>query len=138
MSEPVNETQLVARIVKTIKAKYPTVYIIKIHGGPMQQPGIPDLLMSVEGMFIGMEVKHPKPGESLEHARSRATPTQRVHIQKIVNSGAMAGVVISVAEALDMIERARQKRAATLECPSCGAATKFGGLCDYCAQTQLI
>ncbi len=59
-----------------------------------------------------MEIKFPHPGESIEHARERATPQQRQQIRRIVNAGGMAGVVTSVEEALDLIHRAFRKRSA--------------------------
>lgn len=73
-------------------------------------PGVPDLLMCVDGLFIGMEVKFPRPGESVEHARARATSQQRQQIRLINNAGGMAGVVTSVAEAVDLVHRAFRKR----------------------------
>jgi hypothetical protein len=67
---------------------------------------VPDLLLCIDGLFIGMEIKFPRPGESVEHAKKRATPQQRNQIRLINNSGGMAGVVTSVAEAMDLIHRA--------------------------------
>jgi hypothetical protein len=104
---------LQTRVVKAIKALKPGAYVFHPVGGPYQMPGIPDLLLSVDGLFIGMELKQPKPGESVEHARSRATPQQRNQIRKINESGGIAGVVTSVEEALDLIHRAKVKHRGT-------------------------
>lgn len=106
MAEPTNETGVVNRIVKAVKKKYPSAWIFKVHGGPMQMVGVPDLLLIVHGRIIGAEVKFQRPGESLEHAKGRASPTQRVQIQKIIRAGGMAGVVTSVEETFDLIDRA--------------------------------
>lgn len=106
----VNETDLVAKIRKAILKIYPNAWIFKVHGNPYQLAGVPDLLVCVAGLLIGMEVKDPKPGESLQHARERATPNQRKQIRDINAAGGMAGVVISVEEALDMVETAFRKR----------------------------
>lgn len=105
-----NEAELVGRITKEIKKAYPTVYLLKIHGSQYQTPGIPDLMMCIFGLLIGIEVKHQKPGESEEHARGRVTPIQRIQIMKINEAGGAAGVALSPEEALDLIERALKKR----------------------------
>lgn len=104
--EPVNETGLTNRIVKAIRQNYPSAWIFKVHGGPMQMSGVPDLLLSVEGLLIGAEVKFPRPGESQDYTRSRATPNQRAKIRDINASGGFARVVISVDETLKLIEDA--------------------------------
>ncbi len=105
-----NETGLVKAIVRAVKKKYPVAWIMKVHGGPMQMAGIPDLLICVGGLLIGAEAKHQKPGESAEHARGRATPLQRNMIHLINTAGGMAGVVLSPEETLDLIARGLEKR----------------------------
>lgn len=105
-----SETALVTKIAKAIHVEHPRAWVFKVHGSPWQESGVPDLIVLVDGLFIGMEVKHVKPGESDQHARERATPKQRMQIGKINQAGGMAGVVISVSEALEMIERARLKQ----------------------------
>lgn len=112
MAEPVNETGLVNKITGQIKKRWPNSWVFKVHGGPMQKTGIPDLLIVIDGLMIGAEVKHQKPRESLEHARNRATPGQRAQIAKINAAGAVAGVVTSVEETFALIEQAFEKRAA--------------------------
>jgi hypothetical protein len=106
MGGPTNETGLVGSIVRAIHQQYPEVWGFKVHGGPMQVVGVPDLIFSVRGLFVAMEVKFQRPGESATHARERATPGQRAQIQKINDSGGIAAVVISKEEALDLIRRA--------------------------------
>lgn len=112
MAEPVNETQLVNAITKRVKKVYPGSWVFKVHGGPMQVTGIPDLLIIVNGLLVAAEVKHQKPGESLAHARDRATPGQRVQIGKINAAGAVAGVVTSADETLALIAQAFKKHEA--------------------------
>jgi hypothetical protein len=106
MAEWKNETALVAAIVKAIKKEWPNAFVFKAHGGPMQEPGIPDLLLCIEGLFIGLEVKHQKRTETPEYARSRTTPLQRIQIHRINEAGGMAAVVLTPEEALDTIHRA--------------------------------
>jgi len=99
-----NETALVKAIVAAIKEKWPDAWVFKVHGGFMQAAGVPDLIVSVHGLFMAFEVKHQKQGESEEHARGRATPLQREVIRLIQKSGAHASVVLSVEETLKNIE----------------------------------
>ncbi|QGZ16788.1 hypothetical protein PBI_DEWDROP_141 [Microbacterium phage Dewdrop] len=106
MAAPTNEAGLVKQIVVAVKKQYPDSWIMKVHGGPMQVAGIPDLLIVVHGLLIGAEVKHQKPRESEEHARGRATPIQRAQIEKLRKAGATADVVLSAQETLALIEQA--------------------------------
>lgn len=89
-----------------IKREYPTAWIVKIAGGPYQRVGIPDLLVSVDGRTVGIEVKAQKPRESAEHARERATPTQRATIAAMKRAGAVAGVAITIDEAVALVSDA--------------------------------
>ncbi len=110
LQPPRNEQQLQTRIWKEIITFYPNAWIFHAVGSPYQTPGIPDLLICIDGLLIGMEIKFPHPGESVEHARARATLQQRRQIRFINLAGGMAGVVTSVEEALDLIRRAFLKR----------------------------
>lgn len=108
--EPRTEAQLQNKIWKRIIADHPSAWIFHPVGGPYQTPGIPDLLVVIKGYFIALELKHPKPGESIDHARSRATSQQRMQIRRINAAGGYACVVCSVDEAVRAIERAFRKR----------------------------
>lgn len=107
---PTNEAGLVTSIVKAVLKRHPTAWIFKVHGGPMQMAGVPDLLFCIDGILIGAEAKFNRPGESLEYTRSRATPGQRLQIQRIIAAGGMAGVVTSIPETFDLIDRALSHR----------------------------
>ena len=100
------ETTLVNQIVKAIRAEHPSAWTLKVHGGGYQTVGVPDLILCVDGLFIGLEVKRPRAGESLDHARGRATPGQLAQIHAIGRAGGRASVVISVDEALAAVESA--------------------------------
>ena len=104
MVAPFTEHGVQEAIRKRVPKKWPGSYLIKTVGGPYQVPGLPDLLGCVGGLFVGLEVKYPKPGESEEHARARATPQQLNQIELINAAGGAAGVVMSVQEALDLIQ----------------------------------
>ena len=102
---PANETGLVAAIRRELNKAYPDHWSIKTHGNPYQDAGLPDLLICVEGLLIGMEVKFLRPGETREHATGRITPQQKNQLQKINEAGGMADMVISTEEALELIVR---------------------------------
>jgi len=100
---PTTEAGLVQAIAKAIHTAYPDSWAFKVVGSPYQVAGIPDCLFCIRGLLIGLEVKHRKPGESREHALARATPQQLVQIMRINRAGGVAGVVLSVHEALELI-----------------------------------
>lgn len=106
MSEPVSEKSLQSRVWKAVIKRWPNAYIIHPVGSPYQEPGINDLLLCVEGLFVSMELKFIHPGESWMHAVERTTVQQRSHIKRVMAAGGMAGTVTSVDEAIDLIERA--------------------------------
>ena len=109
---PTSEAELQRQIWRMIIDRHPTAFIFHPVGGPYQTPGIPDLLICIDGFLIGMELKFPGLTETDDHARARATTQQRKKIKAINAAGGLAGVVISVAEAEDMLDRAERKRAA--------------------------
>lgn len=102
---PTNEAKVVDSIHRAIKKRWPQAWWFKVVGSPYQMAGVPDVLVCIEGLLVGIEVKHQRPHESEEAARERATPQQRVQIGKINAAGGIAGVVLSDTEALDLIER---------------------------------
>lgn len=103
---PTNESALVTAIVKAIVVTYPGAWVFKVVGSPYQMAGVPDLLACVQGRLVGLEVKHARPGESKAHALSRTTPQQEVQIMRINRAGGVAGTVVSVTDALGLVERA--------------------------------
>lgn len=104
MNEPVNESQLVKKIVLEVQKRYPDAWILKVHGGGYQRAGVPDVLLCVAGRFVAVEVKHRKPGESEEAMQRRVTARQRKEIEDIHRAGGVASVVSSVDEVLALLE----------------------------------
>lgn len=102
-----NESVLVKAIQRMVKKTDQSIWVFKVVGNPYQMSGVPDLLLCVNGLLVGMEVKAPRPGESLDHARGRATVQQLAVIDDLHRAGAMAEVVCSVEEAQDLLDRAR-------------------------------
>lgn len=108
---PTNEAQIVGMIMREVPKHFPGAWVFKVVGSPYQMSGVPDLLFSVHGVLIGLEVKHQRPGESREAAFSRASPRQMYQLQQISKSGAYAAVVLSVDSALLAIQQALQEHA---------------------------
>jgi hypothetical protein len=94
------ETLLVGKIRTAVKRKFPDAMIVKIHGGPYQTAGLPDLLVILDGRAYGLEVKKQRLGESAEHARDRATLPQRKRLAELRSAGGIGAVVLSVDEVL--------------------------------------
>lgn len=98
MAQP--ETLLVGKIVTAIKKRYPSAMVTKIHGGPYQAAGLPDLMVIIDGRAYGFEVKKQRLGESAEHAYGRATIRQQKRLADLRAAGGIGAVVLSVDEVL--------------------------------------
>lgn len=86
------ETRIVRRIIETLE-QWPRVWLFKVHGGPYQAAGIPDIIGVIDGRFVGIEVKAP--GKT-------ATKLQELVIRRIQQAGGIAGVATSVEEAIQI------------------------------------
>ena len=88
----------------------PRCCYFKIHGGPYQTAGIPDILLCFDGVFLGIELKRPG---------GRLTPLQNVTLQRIRAAGG-EGLVITtdtpVDEAIRRIHDARNAVMPALWC----------------------
>lgn len=91
------ETRLQKRIREALERTFPGSFWRKIHGGPYQRKGLPDLLGCVQGRFFGLEVKCPD-GDP-------PTPLQSKTMKKIREAGGGSCVVTSPEEAIDAIRR---------------------------------
>jgi Holliday junction resolvase len=87
------ESAITADILKALRKA--GAWAEKVHGGPMQSRGLPDIVGGYRGRLIGLEVKRP----GLD-----ATPIQQHKLGKIATAGGYADVVHSVEEALKVIE----------------------------------
>lgn len=89
------ESRLQRRIQQYIRLQYPDVWLFKVHGGPFQPAGIPDLIGCLRGRMFGFEVKRP----------GHETPSviQQRTIKRLRAAGAIACVVTSPREALDIL-----------------------------------
>lgn len=97
------EGLLVRAIAAAILSEHPGSWVFKVHGNPYQSAGVPDLLACVEGRFVALEVKAQRNGESLAHAVGRTTLRQWQELRKITLAGGTSAVVVSAAEALEVV-----------------------------------
>lgn len=102
------ETRLVNRMRREIQARWPAAFVVKVHGNPYQAAGLPDLLVVLEGTVAGVEVKAQRAGESRERALARVTLRQRDTLDRLSRAGAVAGVALTVEEALELVTRAER------------------------------
>lgn len=56
MSQP--EYRIVQKIKKYVRSR--GGWVVKVHGGPYQDPGTPDLIVCYRGAFLAIEVKTPR------------------------------------------------------------------------------
>lgn len=103
MSEPTNEKGLVTAIRRALDREWPNHYLLNTAGNPYQASGTPDLLVCVDGNFIGMEVKFVRPGESRSHAYTRVSPQQWKALSRIQAAGGVAEPILSVDDALRLV-----------------------------------
>jgi hypothetical protein len=88
------ESRIVAAILEALRRRRGVV-AWKIHGGPFQAAGIPDILGCYDGRFFGIEVKQPG---------GKATALQALTLRRIADAGGLAGVACSVDEARAILE----------------------------------
>jgi len=93
------ESQIKKQIKAALLQKYPVAVWYKIHGGPQQERGIPDIIGCYHGRFVAMEIK--RPGADYREP----TPYQRKQITDIKMAGGVTGVVTSVEEALELMKK---------------------------------
>ena len=91
------EYRIVQKMKKLIRSR--GGWVVKVHGGPYQDKGTPDLLACYKGFFFAIEVKT---------SRGVPGPEQRVAQRKIIAAGGRALIthrVSEVADVLDTIDR---------------------------------
>ncbi|MDT6519718.1 VRR-NUC domain-containing protein [Enterococcus faecium] len=72
-------------------------YYLKVHGSMYQPAGTPDILVCVNGRFIGIEVKRPGGGT--------VSALQKSKLNKIENAGGVAIVARSVEDVSTVLKR---------------------------------
>ena len=92
------ESKIVAAIVarlKALKRAGAPIWWAKLHGGPMQRAGLPDLLILGVGQLYAVEVKRPG---------GQATGLQLRELAELGAAGAVAIVATTRDEALGPLE----------------------------------
>jgi len=88
------ETRLLRNYLKDLKTNTGVVSY-KIHGDPMQVAGIPDVLMCVDGSFVGLEAKQITDKGTLD-INSLLSKVQHVELENIAKAGGKARVVVFI------------------------------------------
>jgi len=82
--------------MKKVLAPLPRSFFFKVHGGPYQIAGLPDIIGCYSGRFVAIEVKRPG---------NTPTKLQLAIMKKLADAGATVGVAYSVEEAQAIIDR---------------------------------
>ncbi len=91
MTKP--ETYLTNKIVRELR-KLPRSKVVKIHGGPYQEAGLPDIYALIDGTSYWLEVKI---------APNRPTPLQAKQLAELRAAGAVAEAVYSFDQAMLLV-----------------------------------
>lgn len=95
--EEQSEEAIVKKIRKALQRSVGGFWF-KVHGGPFQMAGLPDLLGCVQGRFIGIEVKRPS-------RMTNVSPIQQRMIRKINLNGGLAIVSCDPDTAVEEVTR---------------------------------
>jgi len=90
------EAKLTLKCVRRLRAA--GAFVSKIHGGPRQSSGLPDIVGCYRGLFFGIEMKMPGKENTL-------TEKQAEKLDKIREAGGIAVVATSVRDCLDVLAR---------------------------------
>lgn len=90
------ESLIVDKIMRSLTSR--GAWCFKVHGGPMQQAGVPDIIGVLNGRFIAIEVKVP--GE-------RPSKLQELTLSRIRAAGGIAGWATSVEESGEILDGTR-------------------------------
>lgn len=91
------EGKLQVKIKKRLKTEWPSIRIVKRHGGPHQAKNTIDFEGCLFGLYFGLEVKVPP---------NTPTKYQKKTIKEIREAGGVADVVTSPEEAYQVLRKA--------------------------------
>lgn len=100
------ETHLQKRVHSALRRNFKW-WGFKVHGGPFQAAGIPDIVGCCAGLFFGIEVKMPK-GKISDIQKETICDIKR-------KGGAFATVVTTPEEAVEFVRRVLRKEDRLLE-----------------------
>lgn len=92
----VKEVRIVNATLKELRLLGAWCY--KVHGGPMQEIGLPDIVGVFRGRGFGLEVKVPGKEKNL-------TPRQAYHLNEIKKAGGISAVISSPEMAKELLLR---------------------------------
>lgn len=93
--QKVLESSIVKSIITTLHER--GIWAVKVHGGPTQVRGLPDIVAICSGIAIGLEVKR---------LGGQPTAIQKYNLDKMAEAGAVTGCVHSVEESLELLQKA--------------------------------
>lgn len=96
------ESVLVRKIIKKLREDYGGFWF-KVHGGPYQKAGLPDVIGCLEGQFYGFEVKRPG---------RKATLLQQKTMEEIARQGGVCSTISSYVEAKSILDSHRPQEEA--------------------------
>jgi Holliday junction resolvase len=96
------EAEITKRAVKAIRDR--GHFAVKIHGGPSQPAGLPDIVACICGHFVGIEMKKPE-------KRGNLTARQQKKLRDIKLARGIGVVCTSVTEVESVCERIEVKYA---------------------------
>lgn len=88
-----SEADIVRSITDCLRKRQGT-WVLKVHGGPMQQRGIPDLPIVSNGRLYALEVKTDV---------GKVSAIQRHEMRRLAEAGAVVAVVRSLADVKEML-----------------------------------
>lgn len=88
-------TQAIVKELKRMRDSGERIAWVKIHGGPMQKAGLPDLHITYDGRSYWIEVKA---------GNNKLTPLQCQRLEEFSAAGAVVGVARSVDELRNIFE----------------------------------
>lgn len=86
------ERQITEQIIAELKRH--GFWVFKVHGGPMQKAGVPDILACRDGRLLAIEVKRPG---------GHVTAIQKKRLAELEAAGASVAVVTSVDEVRSLL-----------------------------------
>jgi hypothetical protein len=85
----------VIRRLESLRAAGVPIWWFKVHGGPMQQAGVPDLHVTCRGASVWLEIKRPG---------GKATPLQVETMRRIDAAGGVTAVIDSPDDVRDLLQ----------------------------------
>lgn len=99
---PQTEAQITKKAVEAVRER--GHFAVKIHGGPHQVAGLPDICACICGHFVGIEMKKPE-------TRNKVTARQKKKLRDIKAAKGVALVCTSVVEVEAVCRRIEGKYA---------------------------